>query len=203
MDIDKTINPRGSITIEASLIFPFILLILMITIYIIIYAHEMACLQSLANSAVLEIQKYYQDSNYSDRIERNLYFDGLSEEAISEHVINLVNQGAKEQLLIKDRESLQVEIKKQSYLIYQKFELSIKKDVSIPIKRLDNWINISCNSSIPMKAVVKTKYFQPTECIRGMDFVDDLTSEIEVVKPIKSKYNSILEKIENTINEWI
>jgi len=195
MDVNKRLKYRGSISIEASLIFPLVLFVLMITIYIMIYAHEMTCLKGIANRAVLEIQKHYENTNYSDRIQRALYFDEFSEDMIREQMTKVIKKDAKEQLLIKDKDNIQVEIKKQNYLIYERYELTIRKEIRGPIKSLGKWMNIVQKSS--------TKYFQPTQCIRDMDFIDDLTSEIEVIKPIKNKYYDILEKIEITINEWI
>lgn len=195
MDIDNRINTTGSITIEASLVFPFILLILIITIYIIIYIHDMSCLQSIANGAMLEIQKYHEDTNYTDRIEKGIYTDGHSEETIIKQVINFINQTAAERLLIKDIDNLKIDIKMQNYLVYKKIEIYISREIGIP------YISKGCLT--PMKVVSKTKYLQPTHCIRGLDFVDDITSEIEVIKPIKNKYDSILEEIEITIHEWI
>lgn len=202
MDIGCCMEKRGNITIEASLIFPFVLLVLASSLYIIIYAHEMTCLKSLANCATLEVQKYYENTDYVARIENGLYMDCNFDEAILQQITSYINEEAKKQLIVKDIDALNVEVNIKNYMVYQSVEVEISKGISIP-RGIREWINGYKGSLLPIKAVARTRYLQPTKCVRGVDFIDDLSSEVYAIKPLKDRYNEILEKIEATIHEWI
>lgn len=199
MDMNKT----GSFTIEASFVFPLVFFALVTLLYIMIFAHEMTCLQSLANGAALEIQKYYEETDYTSRIERGLYFNGEEHVALEQRITAYVKNRAEHVLLIKDKHQLSIEVDFQAYVIAQKIKITIGKSFMTPFNWVGQWMNGSNTPLIMLKSYAYTKNIQPTGFVRGVDFIDDLSSEINAIKPIKDKYDGLLDKIEATLNQWI
>lgn len=185
---------KGSISVEASLVFPIILFILMLILYIMFYIYEMVCLQSILNDALNEFQMYYEDIDYKRRIEDGIYCERIDKDEIANQIAQRIKINAKQQMIIKEDNELHVEVNINKYLICQKIELKVSKEIEIPILR---------RKYIPLKVKGHSEFYQSTDCIRGIDLIDDLSSELEGLRPIRQKYDDILYKIEDTINSWI
>ncbi|PKM94585.1 MAG: hypothetical protein CVU84_11005 [Firmicutes bacterium HGW-Firmicutes-1] len=188
---------NGSFTVEASMIFPIISLILIVVLSIAIYTHEMACMQSIANGAQNEVQCFCESTEYEDRLERGLYIDANFEDRLVQHINSYVKDRAEKTLIMTNKERLAIEVEVTPFMVYKKIDLSISKGFTTPFRfnYMIGLLKIDVHSS--------SKLLQPANTIRMVDVMDDLTNDITATKALKERYEEILNKIEESINEWI
>ncbi|PKM51279.1 MAG: hypothetical protein CVV02_07940 [Firmicutes bacterium HGW-Firmicutes-7] len=194
---------KGSFTVEASLIFPVISFVLIAIIYIAIYSHEKVCLQSIANGAEDEVQSFLEDTLYDLRLERGLYEDLNYEGGIEEHIKTYVNNTVEKTLIITNKESLNIETNITPHMGYKKIDITISKDFLTPFSFIKDLMKGKDISIIKIEVHSSSKLYQPTNTIRMIDILDDLTNDIAATKELKKKYEEILIKIEESIKQWI
>jgi uncharacterized membrane protein len=197
MDVGGNMSVNGSFTVEASMIFPIISLILIVVLSIAIYTHEMACMQSIANGAQNEVQCFCESTEYEDRLERGLYIDANFEDRLVQHINSYVKDRAEKTLIMTNKERLAIEVEVTPFMVYKKIDLSISKGFTTPFRfnYMIGLLKIDVHSS--------SKLLQPANTIRMVDVMDDLTNDITATKALKERYEEILNKIEESINEWI
>ncbi len=178
---------KGSFTIEASIIFPLVLLVLVTMITIGLYLHEMTVLQGIANAVSDhsgEILKVTDEKQWEERMKEEVY------------------QLAQNAFLLQPS-TLNVTCEVTQGLISYHLELRIKKNFKTPFRSITQLMNGSNNSFLTMEVCAKSKHTDPTRFIRGIDFLDDVSSEITLTKDLKDKYREMMDGLESMIDEWV
>ncbi|MBC7960211.1 MAG: hypothetical protein H7X94_10120, partial [Vallitaleaceae bacterium] len=157
---------KASYTIEASLIFPVMVLVLVAILFIAIYVHEVTCLQAIANKVVFTAE----GQNYE-----------LESEQI---LIDCVEALVQRELIIKEGQLL-TEVQISKGFLSNKVEIRITKDFITPFQLLNEYMNHSRLKTIQIKVEASADTFRPANCIRTVDFVDDVSSQIKVTNALK------------------
>lgn len=178
---------KGSFTVEASFVFPLILFVLITLLFIALYMHEITCLQAIAHRVSACAQVVLEDTNKEN-----------CQQVISEEVERL----AKRDLILKQGR-VKVVCQITQGLVSSHLDLNIQKEFMTPFKAVNQLMNSSRKSSLQMEVRSSTQLIDPTHIIRGIDFIDDVSSEITVTKKLKEKYSDIIDQLETIIDDWV
>lgn len=186
---------KGSFTIEASLIFPMTSFILIIVLFICIYMHDKACLQNIANLAILEIKNIYEDSDYYTRLNQGLYIQPSNSEKINKIATEFIYNKANDNLILKNSKNINVNISILPSGFSNKVKIYIFNNYKLPF-------NFGL-SIIKLEIYSEGQLLFPGSFINGIDVLNDISDNIAAIKSFKDKYHEILENIEEIIYSWI
>ncbi|WP_202710296.1 TadE/TadG family type IV pilus assembly protein [Sporosalibacterium faouarense] len=202
----------GSLVVEASIIFPIVILVIFIVIYICFALYQQTYLQTIANKAVelgasswsssLEFKGNFIDIVSMEKFEEpSLYwriYDDNRDTKI-EVIENYVKKrlGKQSSIMLKNQSNTTVQVEFKKRLMNDALQVKIEKNLATPfdkIKRLlglreGMYIRVEANSSIKDTA----------EFIRNTDFVFSTIEEIET----EDKFNNLMEKIKKVILNFL
>lgn len=165
----------GSFTIEASLLLPFVILILIGIVETTIYFHDSIVLQTVADDALGQLHAMNEGGCFSSDNE---------EETVIREFIRTKLDGA---LLGVKENTVSLTFEKTNYLYYQRLYLQLKAPFWRPMGISIDDLTISVEA--------KTDQYNPIEVVRLVDFIDDASSRISYMKEIKDYYYLWLEKM--------
>lgn len=196
---------RGSITVEASIIIPLVVLSIAAAFYIGMLLYQKALLQSAAEEAAeagaavlvsgtAELGSYRSDRESDGfRLYRRLYDSdreaGLRK--IEEYAVSLASRNE----LIKHAD-ITAEATVRDHIVYRKLEVSLCKYCSIPMGKFMRIFGGSERVRISAKAAATVS--EPAELIRNVDFIIDLEKKLEEKFPGLKKAG---DKIRETMND--
>lgn len=178
---------KGSLTVEASLIVPITLFVLITMLFISIYMHELTCLQAVAHRVSTSVQEL---------------LDQKGKEETQQILKNEIERLAKRDLLLQ-KGTLNVVCQITEGILSNRLEVRIQKEFITPFKAIDQLMNSSSSSYIKINVYSNTKFISPTRFIRGVDFIDDISSEITITNEMKEKYTDMIEQLETIIDKWV
>lgn len=185
----------ASFTVEASLVFSIILLILMCVINGSIYLHDRVSLQSIANQSINHLALVLnKGAHYDLRRVEGLYIEDINSVAVSNDMQNYIVDLAKNKLIGGSIDALEIVCDIENKVIYKKVNLTIE---------LDTQYMLMLGIPINFKVSTSSRIYNAEKFVRAIDFIDDTSSEVLVVKQVKDRYHDLLNKIEVIINEWI
>lgn len=197
---------KGSITVEASIIVPIIILSISAVIYMGLLLYQRALVQSAAEiaaeagaaawaSGVNEIGmgKPRPDSFEKNKLYRRL-FDGDREarlECIKSYALSMASRN---ELLHPTESAIEAVIK--DYAVCRKLEVKIVKYYSMP---LGKFLRLFGGSGIiEMHVKATSSIDEPAELIRTTDFILDIEKKLENNNP---EIKNLGEKTRNAMNE--
>ena len=203
--IYDTSEEKGSITVEASIIIPLVILSIAAAIYIGMLLYQKALLQSAAGAAAEAgaavwaagtdaLDSYRPDRGMEGfRLYRRIY-DRSAEDRlrkIEEYALSLASRDE----LVKS-EGSEAQAVLRDHIICRKLEVTITKYYRIPLGRFMKIFGGSDKVMITAKAVSTVS--EPAELIRTTDFIIDLEKKLEDRFPELKKAG---EKTRETMNE--
>lgn len=221
----RFINNTGSMTVEASLIFPMIILVIVVVIYICILLYQYAYLQTVANhvaergaSCWDNISKMEIDCDnyrlktgelkYSEELlKADLYWSNKAEK-IKNLKMYTIHKLRKRNILRSEISKLnidevtntkdKVDIWIKDYIVYKELNVIINDSYKIPLGDSLKIFGLDnkYNINVHSKAVIN----EPLEFIRNTDFIIDTLNEYEVTSEIINKFKETMEKIKDNIN---
>lgn len=220
-------NKTGSMTVEASLIFPIIVLAIVAVIYICILLYQQAYLQSIANHVAergaacwSNISKMEIDTNgyrlktgklkdSKELLKADLYWSD-KEEKIKRLKRYTIDKVTKNNILdseiteinindiVNSKDKVDIWIK--DYIVYKELNVVIKDSYKIPLGDILRCFGFDNRYDINVnsRAVIN----DPMEFIRNTDFIIHTLDEYEATSEILNKYKSTLDKIKENINRF-
>jgi hypothetical protein len=196
---------KGSITVEASIIIPLVILSISAALYIGMLLYQKALLQSAAEEAAgagaavwasgtAALESYRPDRGSDGfRLYRRIYDSGREARLreIEEYAVSLASRNE----LIKS-ESITAEATVRDHVIYRKLEVSLCKYFSLPLGKFMRIFGGSDSVRITAKAAATVN--EPAELIRNADFIIDIEKKLEGKFPGLKKAG---EKIRETMND--
>ena len=196
----------GSITVEASIIIPVIVLCIAAVVYMGLLLQQKAAIQSAAESAAeagalawasgTDVPGAGKPTD-EDIKEPGLYrrlFDSEKEKRlgdIEEYVLELAGRNE----LIKPIDtSVTAELK--NYVVYKKLVVSVSKSYKNPLGGLFGLLGKS--KTIDISAVAVSTVEEPAELIRTTDFILDIEKKLENKFP---EIKDLADKTRSTMNE--
>ncbi|MDP4181412.1 MAG: pilus assembly protein TadE [Bacillota bacterium] len=212
-------NKRGSITVEASIIVPTVIISLIVLIYICVFLYQQSYIKSIANTAAQRGADVWNNSKrdmyieYMDKKEiadTSLYWrfsefisGGEKQKKVDKVNAFVKNSVSKYTILSKNNlsqlksGSLSVRCDIDDYIIYKKLKVSIEEDYDFPLKGLlksfgfESALKISANS----EAVIS----DPVEFVRNTDFTVDTVREID--QKTGGKLEGVLDKVNGAFDK--
>lgn len=224
------IGRRGSITVEAALIVPFIFLGILLTLYITFILYQYASLQAVANNTaerVASIWRYVEvglemdkdsDTNRlssTDVINGYVNIDdsrislysrlydlkkSAKEEALENYIID--NVGMIEIANNRSISPIKPQVKYKRGVLGSSVEIIIEEPYGIPIDGINKIFGIEEKFTIRVRSQAVVD--DPAELIRNIDFASDMIQKNEKLKDItektKDRMDNVRKKIEDILD---
>lgn len=206
---------RGSATVEASIIVPFIVLSIAASIYIGIILYQQAQLRSAADMAAEAGAAVWADSKadtgtarlqMSDIGSGGLYWrlaDTGRDEKLGK--ITRFAERALEKGRLLNAESSKVSVDIKDYIVYKKMEVAVENTYKLPLGSFLRIFGASGRFSIKVKS--EAVIDDPVELIRNVDFAVDMEKELEntfpELKDLREKTKDTLSGVKGKINEFL
>lgn len=202
---------NGSITVEASIIVPIVILSIAAAIYagLLLYQRELvhtaASMASEAGAACwasgtaeLVTGKPAREGSEEFRLYRRLYDSNKESrlEAIEQYALSLAARNE----LVKPVES-SAEATVKDYAVYRRLEVSISKKYNLPVGKFLKLFGGSDSIVISVKSVSTIN--EPVELIRTTDFIVDFERKLEDKFPGMKKLGEKTRKAMNDIKDKI
>lgn len=193
---------QGSLTIEASLIFPIVFFAIISLIYIGIYLHDVTCLKAIVNEAAQRYALAYSNKIDLDtglvltddhRLDKGLYWRFTPKNDLSSKIKAYIVKEIEEKLIVKD-DDIQVDTKIINYILKKNIEINVKKTFSTPIHPVNTLLKMNGKGGI-MGVTSKVVVKDPTELIRNVELLDDLSDYIGPVRKTKEIYEKKIKDI--------
>lgn len=207
---------KGSITVEASIIVPIVILSISAVIYMGLLLYQRALIQSAAEmaaeagasvwaSGINEIQTGKPGADGFGKV--GLYrriFDSGKENRLETIRKYAADTAKKNELLHPVNSEVEVELK--DYAVCRKLEVRIDHQYSLP---LGSFLRVFGGSGmIKMSVKAVSSIDEPVELIRNTDFILDLEKKLEESNPelknlgekTRSAMNEIKEKVKDFLN---
>jgi len=213
---------RGSMTIEAALIVPVIIISLILLVYICIFMYQQAYIKSLSNTAAERGAAVWANPSkdlYVEFVDR----EGLSNTPLYWRVGELFSSKNKQNKYDKVNKFITGSISKYSvfdknkgpmtlkytdsnmnvkceltdYVIYKKFKVSIEEEYNLPISNVLN--SFGFNVEFKISASSESVVSDPVEFVRNTDFVIDSVREID--QKTGGKLEGMVDKITDTFDK--
>lgn len=205
MKLDK----RGSFTVEAALIMPIVIFVVITLIYIIFYLHDMTYLKTQANTlsekgAKSFVYKGRQIENgaidYSVINDRWIYWRftedyGAELVQVENYASTLLEKGF---FQIREEEvELTMEVDKG--LLGNDFLVTLEAPFHTPF-RFVNYL-ISQGKPISIRVDSKARVPETAEFIRNSQMIDQMTDRLTIIKEGKEKYDEGIEELKELLKE--
>ncbi len=199
---------RGSLVIEAAIIFPIVIFIIFFVMYICFLLYQMSSLQIIANQAAEKGAEGWNNSlefkasfiNVLDKdIENNLYrtiYD-YSKEA----KLETIDKYIRKELRIDDKNAYSagrsnIEVKLKNHFGYKSLIVEVSKEIKTPFDEIVKIFGLKdgFNISVKSQSVIDNN----TEFIRNTDFILDIADEIDT----DNKINNFMNKMKKVIGSF-
>ena len=206
---------KGSITVEASIIIPIVILSISAAIYMGLLLYQRALVQSAAEmaaeagaaawaSGISEIGtgKLTGDSFGEIKLYRRL-FDGDREtrlECIENYAMTMASRNELLRPVASEAEAVL-----RDYAVYRRLEVRIVKQYSLPLGKFLRIFGGSDTVGICVKAT--SSIDEPVEIVRTTDFILDLEKKLEnnypSIKNLGEKTRSAMNEIKGKLEKFI
>lgn len=206
---------KGSITVEASIIIPTVILTVIAVIYMSVLWFHYAFIKSTANTAA---ERGAVSWNFKERHvgtgkvykdffkKRNLYwrFGDRDKEAKLQKIKEYINRELDRYHLLTPLD-VKVGVVIKEYIIYKKLVVTIENSYRVPAAGLLKVFGFSDTYVIRVQS--EALIDDPTEFIRNTDFVIDVERELEnkcpEFKDVAEKARDVLSKTKEKVNDFI
>jgi hypothetical protein len=204
-------DQKGSITAEASIIVPLVILCLAAVIYIGLLLYERSLVQSAAETAAEAGAAAWASGTDAIGTSRpaeefELYrriFDSGKEERLKKIEEYALALSSRNEIVPSSGSSAVAEIK--DYAVYRKLEVTVEKDYKMPLGRFVMLFGGSDTITISVKAVSTIN--DPAEFIRTADLVIDAEKKLEErfpeLKEISDKTRQAMNDLKDRLGKFM
>ncbi len=185
---------RGSYTIEAALIFPLVLFIIISLIYLGFYLHDCGKVQAILDECQVkgkglvtrEVDLYSNLQSYSNYLDRGILYPIDNNFKYKESQIsNYIYKTTRDKLFISNVSNVEAQVS-----LY-KIELKVGLNFKFPFAILETFFAGSKETIIQTSG----RIHNPTNFIRGFQVSHDLVKKVDLVNEVTNKLKKIVEKI--------
>lgn len=183
---------RGSYTVEAALIMPVILFIVIALCYMAFYMHDKIRIQSILDSALLKEGMYLKHE--SEFATGKILYEQLGERGIGQYIF-IQEKENKEEM----EEYLRAQLKDGLYITHIKsieimiepleVEAVIYADIRFPFHKIRSYFS---GKGKQMVISNKVQSYHPAEFVWGYTALNQVLTETEGYEKIKMKLNKII-----------
>lgn len=194
---------KGSLTVEAALVFPMVIFAVIALIFIIIYLHDATCLKTIVNETA---EKMKMDINKQVSLEGNILsptkklsnglywrFNKENHIYIEQKVSKYIKKEVEEQLILNEHDNVVISTSINNDIIKQTLVIEVKKNVSTSIGIINQMLN---NDDIGLNISVKSTIdlTESVEVIRMINFLNDTSDSIVGLKDLRKE---LYDKVDN------
>ncbi|MDI3477149.1 MAG: hypothetical protein PWQ59_674 [Thermoanaerobacterium sp.] len=188
---------KGSLSVEASLVFPIVIFVMIAVIYICLLLYQNVLLQVVVDKAVeraaanmneMKIVKsldtgeiHSEDLKYLELYRR--FFHTVQEEVIKKYA----QEELRKYNLLDTYSPEEIKVKEVNYIIYKKLTVEIRAKYKIPVDNIKKMLGIDEGYTVKIMSSSSDK--DPAELIRNTDFIMDFINERNVFKSIADIIN--------------
>lgn len=223
----KRLNNGGSMTVEASVIFPIIILAIAATIYICVLLYHHAYIKAVSNHVAQRgaacwsnISKMKIDSKgfrletgelktSEELLKEDLYLSNKEEKikimktyALYKLKKNNILESEISKLDISSYENIndKVDILIKDYIVYKELNVIIKNSYKIPFGESLKVFGLDdkYNIEVHSRSIIKN----PAELIRNIDFTGDTLEEYEVTSDFIEKFKNTISIVKENIERF-
>lgn len=192
----------GSLTVEASLIFPIVLFVVISLLYIGIYLHDVTCMKNIVNEATQRYELAYSNKidintgevlSNNKRLSRGLYWRFSNYNDHDKYVKEFIRNKIKDNLIMKD-DNIIISTKIIHNNIMKSVNITVKKDFTTFIAPVNNILSLNgkgLTMAVSSKAIVKDQ----VELIRNIDMLDNISDDIPILRNSKENYKKKIRDI--------
>lgn len=160
--LSKEVNNslKGSISIEASLIFPITLVILMLFITLVIALHDSVCILGATNSGMDSIILEKEGINYEKRIMDGLYYQDKNDEFLYNKINEWFEKRKEYKNLLTSIGGNSIIAANREYIFFEKHSVNIARR-----------INLEILGEGTIGEDIERVYFNPADTVRTIEFV--------------------------------
>ncbi|GMQ58497.1 hypothetical protein AN1V17_28920 [Vallitalea sediminicola] len=188
---------KGSLTVEASLVFPIVFFAVLCLIYIGIYLHDVTCMKAIVNETANRYELAYSNKIDFDtgkalsndgRLNRGLYWRLTDDNSLGQNVKKYITNQIERHLILKD-DNINIHTKVTNTILKKKITITVNKDFNTPINLINKILSINerqLTMCVSSKVVIKDQ----AELIRNVDLLDDISDYIPSISKAKNKYDN-------------
>lgn len=194
---------KASLTVEASMILPMVFFTIISVIYMSIYLHDVTIMRAITHEALDRYQLAYSNKidmatgevlSPAARLDRGLYWRFGSDGSMKELVQAYIQEEGDKRMLTSDG-TIDVQTVLHHYILKQNITIEVRKSFGTPLGPVNKLLGIS-GVDTDMVVISRIGVKDPTEVIRNMDYLDDLSDHLSPIKEAKKAYR---EKIKDII----
>lgn len=221
-------NNTGSMTVEASLIFPIILLTIVVVIYICILLYQHAYLKAVSNHVAqrgaacwsniskmkINAKSFRLETgelkDSKELLKEDLYLSNKEEKIkrIKKYTIyklkkNNILESEISKLDVNCEQNIKdkIDIWIKDYIIYKELNVVIEDSYKIPLGESLKVFGLDDKYNIRVQA--KSVIYRPTEFIRNVDFIGDTLKEYEVPSKYIEEFKKTIDEIKENIERLL
>lgn len=172
-NILKKDSLRGSFTIEASIIFSVVFLLVALIVYIFIIMYQYASLESTASSGAIYGSTFYSNQLYVKKnyTNKNLYWRIYDAEAENKkaNIKQKTLQGAEPSLLVSENK---IDISTHYFFLSKQVTVQVCDEYKLPFGNIFEVFGIS--PELKLNAISEVPIEDNAEFIRNLDIVNDI-----------------------------
>lgn len=185
------IKLRGSYTVEAALVFPMILFVIISLIYFAFYLHDYAKVQSIVHEAHIRGKGLERDEidintgiqSYDKYLDRTVFYPIDNNYKTQEiQINNYVYEKCKDKLLMAQIENINVDLGISS------IKLRVNLDMNFPLKQIESFFL----GSKTLVIEYEEKHHNPMDFIRAYDVAADVGKKINIINQVTSKLKEVI-----------
>ncbi len=208
-------NERGSITVEASIIVPVIILSIITVIYLGFILYQRALLQSVADRAVQNGAASWENLS-SDIATGKTGMDRLPDEGLYWRLFEYKKQNKLAEIKKYARDLLagfnflspgssDVTVEIKDYVVYKRLKVTVENSYLLPLAGVVRLFG--SDGRLGIRAVSYAVVDDPAEFIRNTDLIINIEGELENkypgVKNLGDKAREVFVKIKENIDEFM
>lgn len=184
-------NEKGSITIEAAIIYPIIFLVLMTLIYFMMGLYRQVSALAVADLSVEEAKVLAKEG---DKL-----YGGLSRKNIKNQLKTKGEKDAPLLLIGGYLDDANVTVERN--LFFQKIRVTVSKSYPTGVDFIDSMLG-EPGKGFTVDVESGSKIMDQAEFIRNVDMMSDFAGRIPAVAKFKQSYNKKLDEISNKIKDY-
>jgi len=182
-------SEKGSITVEAAIIYPIVILVLVTLVFFMIGLYRQVSILSVVN---LSVEETAELTNGKD----TPLYGMLTSDEIKD---SLMNKGEEDTPLLLFGGYLdEALVRRKNNLFFQKINVSVYKSYPVGVSFIDALLGED-GKGFTIYAESEAIIRDPTEFIRNVDMVSDFASRIPSIYQLKTGYRQKLENINSKL----
>lgn len=181
------VSRNGAMTVEYAIIFPFVIFVVMLLVYIGLVYYQQALLQSVVTANAQDWAFLWgYDAKKVQPGEGILGAEGYNSEGLYWHIFpeanrkkeiirNAIRKDYERRSILRSNRDVQIDVSFENYLIFQKVDIKATAVYALPMKSFFQAVGLT--GDFTLQAYSETSVHDPKEFIQNVDFLLQIYEE--------------------------